>query len=175
MLNYQKQTMRSGKRSILSIKYCSAVICILLCSTGVFSQTNEGVDEASKENKLVTTELKFPGGRNAIYKIITDSARYSKSAIKDRIGGMVTVDFIIDTFGMVTPEKIHKGIRPDLDNEALRLVKLLNGWTPPSTNGKKTEVFFRLSFLFFPDKAFEKKYRKINAFNSTDFVIYGTK
>jgi len=76
---------------------------------------------------------------------------------------------------MVKPGKIKKGIRSDLDNEALRLVGLLNGWTPPSKNGKKAEVYFRLSFLFFPDRAFEKKYKKINAFNNTDIVIYGYK
>ncbi len=165
--------MKSNKKLISSIKYFSAIIFSLLCSLTGFSQTIEG--DTIIANQSITTELKFPGNRNAIYKIITDSVQYPKSAIKDRIGGQVIVDFIIDTFGMVKPDKIEKGIRSDLDNEALRLVGLLNGWTPPSKNGKKFEVFFRLYFLFFPDREFEKEYKKINSFNNTDIVIYGNK
>lgn len=175
MPSYQEQIMKFNKKSIPGITYFSVIVLSLFCCSTGFSQTNEAVVEIFPKNSPVTTELKFPGERPAIHKIITDSARYPQPAIKDRIGGLVTVDFKIDTFGMVTPKKIHKGIRPDLDNEALRLVKLLNGWTAPSKNGKKSEVFFRMSFLFFPDQAFEKEYRKINAFNSTDFVIYGAK
>lgn len=103
---------------------------------------------------------KFRNGENDLFKILSDSLVYPKNAKHDRIGGKVLVQFTVDTLGNATNVKVAQGIREDLDQEAIRVIKLLNGWSPALKNGKKVSVDFNFPIYFFPDDKFEKNYRK---------------
>lgn len=100
---------------------------------------------------------KYPGGRDAIVKLFADSMRYPTEAGNKGTGGRVIVQYIINTKGYVTDVKIEQGIRWDLDEEALRLIKLLKRWVPATLNGKKINYFQRQPFLFIVDSESEQK------------------
>jgi hypothetical protein len=67
--------------------------------------------------------------------------------------------------GNIMDIKIVKGIRDDIDKEAIRLIGLLNGWTPGTQNGKKVKVVFNLPLYFYPDNKFKRKYKKEHKMN----------
>ena len=146
--------MSDNKNLTYRLKFFTTIIFGLVFNLTQFAQTN------GSNNQNV--EASFPGGSEAIYKIIADNLQYPISAKKNRIGGKVTVSFTVDTLGMVTQIKIAQGINPDIDNEALRLVGLLNGWTPGIYKGEKRNFLYTLPILFFPDEKFKKKYKKDN-------------
>ena len=102
------------------------------------------------------------GGQEGVYKIIADSMVYPKAAKEERVGGKVLVKFKVDTLGKVFDIGIVEGIRPDLDQEAIRLVKLLKKWSPALSKGRKVRVEMKLPLYFFPDVNFQREWQKKN-------------
>jgi TonB family protein len=110
--------------------------------------------------KIKETLPEFPGGKERMMKILEDSMRYPKDALENRIGGKVVTQFVVDTGGHVVNIRVLQGVRPDLDNEAIRLVGLLDGWKPGTSDGKKVRVQYTLPMTFYPDNRWKKRYKK---------------
>lgn len=122
---------------------------MMLNASTSFGQNNfTSKGDTSKTFTLVETMPEFPGGTGNIQKVIKENLKYPDSAIKDSVTGKVFVNFVVDTTGNLINIKILKGVREDLDNEALRVVGLLNGWTPGIQRGKKVKVAYSLPIHF---------------------------
>ena len=67
----------------------------------------------------------YPGGNTALNEFIRSNLQYPEEAIKNHIEGAVAVDYNVDVFGKVIEAKIKHGIGYGCDEEAIRLVKLL--------------------------------------------------
>lgn len=80
---------------------------------------------------------KFPGGDLEMYRYI-ESNRGFQNATGD--GGNVYVSFVIDANGKVSDVQLSRGIRPELDQDALRLVRTMPRWEPAKDNGANTPV-----------------------------------
>ena len=65
-----------------------------------------------------------------MYSFISKQIKYPKEAKKNRISGTVIVNAVIDYFGNVTKPQIYKSVDKNLDDEALRVVKMLPIWKP---------------------------------------------
>ncbi len=75
--------------------------------------------------------------------------RYPLSALKDGVGGKILVTFVVDTQGNMSDVAIEKGVRADLDKEALRVVSLLDsGWVPAMKDGRPITVQYFLPISF---------------------------
>lgn len=81
-------------------------------------------------------------------KFIANSLKYPKQAILDGVEGQVLVSFLIDTQGNISDPKIEKGVRKDLDNEALRVVRLMPKWHPAQKNNEPVAVRFTMNITF---------------------------
>lgn len=126
------------------------------------SQANDFFEAAGDTVFYFHEELpRYPGGGEAIYKLLSDSIVYPVSAEKDRIRGRVLVSFVVDTVGNVIDVHAIEGVRKDVDDEAIRVVSMLSGWSPGIQKGKKVQVRFQLPITFNPPKKREsRKYRK---------------
>lgn len=96
----------------------------------------------------VEKEPVYPGGENALDRHIYKTLRYPKKAIKDGIEGTVIMRFKIDANGKVSEITVNKGLRGDVDNEALRIVSKLRDWEPAKQNGQNVAVTFLLPIRF---------------------------
>jgi len=98
----------------------------------------------------------FPGGEAALKKYIDNSKDYPKRALEKGIIGTVYVEFIISKSGKVKDAKIARGVDPDLNKEALRVVNTLPLWKPGRENGKPVDVTYTVPVEFdrkgFPHK-----------------------
>jgi TonB family protein len=101
-------------------------------------QVPQGYDEAPK----------FQGGENALYKFINSRLVYPKAAKENKISGKVTVRFSVNTDGSVGDVVVLNGINPELNNEAIRLIKLLPSWTPGKLAGTPVKVSYSLPVIF---------------------------
>ena len=72
----------------------------------------------------------FPGGQNALINFLAKNVSYPDSARINTISGTVYINFIIDTLGNVTNVNVIRGVHPLLDQEAVRVVKLMPRWSP---------------------------------------------
>ena len=86
------------------------------------------------DNEPVYTEVDqlpvFDGGLTALYKHISDNIKYPEQARIKGIEGKVFVEFIISKDGSIKNTRILRGINPDCDSEALRVVSQMPSWKP---------------------------------------------
>lgn len=60
----------------------------------------------------------------------------------------VVVQFLVDTLGCTSNHKIIKGINPELDNEALRVSRLLKFMSPAIQRGQPVNYIYTVVFDF---------------------------
>jgi len=90
----------------------------------------------------------FSGGEVAMYKSINANLKYPQSAKESQISGKVYLRFAIDTDGKVGEVTVSKGINPELDAEATRVIKLLPAWKPAKLEGKPVKVWYSIPIVF---------------------------
>lgn len=92
----------------------------------------------------------FNGGdANEFAKWAYSQLKYPEQAIKDKAQGRVTVEFTIGSDGTVRDAKVVKGIREDLDAEALRVVTASPKWEPGyNAEGKAVPVHFNFPVVY---------------------------
>lgn len=84
----------------------------------------------------------FPGGDEALLRLISDSIKYPQEAVDNGIQGRVTVKFVVSSDGSVKWAEVVRGVHPVLDEEAVRVVSALPKWKPGKQNGKPVPVWF---------------------------------
>ena len=108
--------------------------------------------DATKKKKswdcIPETMPQFPGGQEVMMKYLAANIKYPASAVKAKKQGRVIVTFIVQKDGSVTHAKIAKSVDPELDAEALRIVKGMPKWTPGTQNGKPVNVKYTLPVNF---------------------------
>ena len=102
------------------------------------------VDEAQK----VDVYPSYPGGDKERFAFMTKNTIYPESAIKDSIQGMVYVNFIVSKDGSLKELKVLRGVSPEVDAEALRVVSIMPKWNPAEKDGEKVEFEFTIPFRF---------------------------
>ena len=114
-------------------------------------KTKPQTDTTKKKNSwdcIPETMPYFPGGNVLMLKYLADNIKYPASAVKAKKQGRVIVTFIVQKDGSVTHAKIAKSIDPELDAEALRVVKGMPKWTPGTQNGKPVSVRYSVPVKF---------------------------
>jgi len=90
----------------------------------------------------------YPGGGAAYRAYLQQNARYPKEAKDNSVAGYVYVKFMIDEVGRILYSEEVKGIGSGLDEEALRLVRLMPWWTPGRRAGQPVRVPVTLRIRF---------------------------
>ena len=80
------------------------------------------------------------GDANAFVKYVQQNLKYPENALENDVEGKVTVNFVVDANGKIRNAKVVKGVDPELDAEALRVVENAPAWTPAQQNGKNVPV-----------------------------------
>lgn len=112
---------------------------------------NEESDQDDKTYQLgdVQVKPKFQGEEAAGFtKWILEHLEYPEEALKNKIEGIVVIQFTIDKNGKLVNPSILKGANELLDNEALRVVKESPQWEPAMIKGKPVGVTFALPVTF---------------------------
>lgn len=107
--------------------------------------------EESAENHVFTVVERmprYPGGDEALLKHISTQIKYPVRAQEAGIQGRVVASMIVDTDGSVKDIEIIRGLDPDLDNEAIRVIKTLPKWQAGEQRGKKVKVKYTLPIQF---------------------------
>ncbi len=90
----------------------------------------------------------FPGGIDKLLQFINDNMKYPTKAQTEGIQGRGAVQFIVDENGYIIEPNIVRSVEPSLDNEALRLIKMLPQWKPGTLKGKAVKVKYTVPVAF---------------------------
>lgn len=97
---------------------------------------------------VTETMPQFPGGQEMMMKYLAANIKYPASAVKAKKQGRVIVTFVIQKDGSVTNARIARSVDPELDAEALRIVKAMPNWTPGTQDGKPVNVKYTIPVIF---------------------------
>lgn len=90
----------------------------------------------------------FPGGLEAFGKFLATNIKYPASAREQKIQGRVIITFVVERDGSLSNERIVRGITNDLDNEALRVMKLSPHWKPGMQGNRPVRVQYSVPINF---------------------------
>ncbi len=113
----------------------------------VVEEKKAPVDD-NKVFDIVEQNPVFPGGEAALLKYVAEHIRYPAMAQENNIQGRVVVQFVVTKTGSIGQVKVVRSKDPDLDREAVRVVKSLPKFTPGKMNGHAVNVWYTLPINF---------------------------
>jgi len=117
----------------------------------VVAEVKEEVQEEDPEATpfVVVEEMPmFPGGDIELLKYIGEHTQYPEIAKENNIQGRVIVRFCVTSKGGVSQVSILKGVDPELDKEAIRVVSGLPAFKPGKQGGKPVPVWYMVPITF---------------------------
>jgi protein TonB len=117
----------------------------------VVEQVKEEVQEEEPEPEpfVVVEEMPmFPGGDAELLKYIAEHTNYPEVAKENNIQGRVIVRFCVTSKGGVNQVSVLKGVDPELDAEAVRVVNSLPAFKPGKQGGKPVPVWYMVPITF---------------------------
>lgn len=115
-------------------------------------------DEAIVEEKTPVEDNKvfeaveqmptFPGGEAELMKYLSKNLSYPTLAAENGIQGTVLLQFVVQKDGSIGEVKVVRSKDPDLDKEAVRVVKGMPKFIPGRMNGQAVNVWFTLPVRF---------------------------
>jgi periplasmic protein TonB len=88
------------------------------------------------------------GGISKFREWMIYNIRLSNITGQKKISGTILITFIVDIDGEVTNVTVQKGISPEIDNEAVRIVKSSPRWTPGRQQGLPVRIIYKLPLTF---------------------------
>ena len=114
--------------------------------------------------QIVEEMPEFPGGIEELYNFLSSNLQYPKEDMEAGRQGKVIVFFIVEKDGSISNIRVDGGINntETMNEEALRVVRLMPDWKPGKQRGKAVRVSMRLpvNFALVDSKKDKKKKRK---------------
>ncbi len=139
-------------------------LAILAVQSPVFATTRTSVPPATSVSKVTENSPavetndsvyetydvppSFVGGEPEMYRFLAQKLSYPAEAVKNNTQGTVLVSFIVNKDGSVSNVGVEKGVSPEIDAEAIRVVKLMPKFNPGKMGGKPVNVAFRIPIRF---------------------------
>ena len=107
------------------------------------------IENAGMEPFVVVEQMPmFPGGDAELLKFIASNTTYPETAKEQNVQGRVIVRFCITETGSVNRISVLKGVSPELDEEAMRVVRTLPEFLPGKQGGKEVPVWYMVPINF---------------------------
>jgi protein TonB len=137
---YQTQTvqLKSAQPMVLTMSEVGTTAAAL----------GTGLEAINKPVVVADDQPAFPGGVDAYRAFLQKNVHYPEAAKYKNISGDVFVSFSVDEAGRLLDAEVVKGVGYGLDEEALRLVRLMPWWTPARLAGKPVRVPATLRIRF---------------------------
>lgn len=117
-------------------------------------QLEESANDVPPMEQSVTAPIQpdslpcFPGGDAACMRFLTSKVHYPPGAYNRKIQGCVQVQFVVGKDGRLTDIRIVQSVSPELDREALRVVRLMPPWRPGRQGGVAKRFLYVLPVDF---------------------------
>lgn len=98
--------------------------------------------------RFVEEMPEFVGGSEAMYAFLQANLKYPEVARNNNISGQVFIEFVVERDGSITDVRVLVGVYPELDQEAVRVVRSMPKWKPGKQMGKPVRTFFNIPIRF---------------------------
>jgi len=149
----QKANLQLKKTAFLPIGFAAM---FLICTA--FQPAKAQDVQTIKTDTIVTEKVltfinveeypEFPGGEAARVKFLTENIKYPPKAKEIGLEGKVTVGFVVEPDGSISNVTIVRSASPILDEEAIRVTKLMPKWKPEKLRGKAVRAQYHMPITF---------------------------
>jgi protein TonB len=143
------------------LRFSILLLLLVLLPPSLFAQTLTSSQRSATDDSavgsapaapkvyIVAEEMPaFPGGAAAFQQFLKLKINYPEEALRRNLSGKVHVSFVVDEEGRILDPKVVKGLGGGLDEEALRLVRIMPWWTPGRVSGQPVRVACTLPIGF---------------------------
>ncbi len=140
-------------------KALPALLMLSLLSFSAAAQTKTKLKYPKPDAREVFDSVAAPavplGGTRAYAEFLAAHQRYPGAALQQGLQGTVPVSFIVEKTGAISEVKVDQPLAPELDAEALRLIRSGPRWTPARHRGQvvRQRVRVPVSFVLSPGSA----------------------
>jgi len=115
----------------------------------VVHEENKVIQEPVEEPFLVVEEMpSFPGDEGAMSRFLKENITYPEVERDNGVMGLVVVSFTVEKDGSISNVNILKSMTPNLDAEAIRVVKSMPKWNPGRQSGRNVRVTINVPIRF---------------------------
>jgi TonB family protein len=143
--------------ALLPLMGFSTTKIIVRQDTVIPTNINGNENDTTYSFYVLEQKPEFKGGIGGLMKWIAEHTNYPKEAKKKGITGKVFVQFVIERDGSVSNVKLARKVNPLLDEEAVRVIKMMPKWKPGKQRGKPVRVMYQIPINFVLDKQVPKK------------------
>lgn len=135
---YSERTSKWGTmRYLVAVPLIAAIGLLAACTETPADAVQKEVEQVLKQAEVMP---EYPGGMQALMTYMGSSIKYPETAEADGLEGKVFVQFVVDKEGKVGQIEVVKGVRDDLDSEAVRVISEMPNWTAGQQDGKAVSV-----------------------------------
>lgn len=106
--------------------------------------------------EVVEEMPQFPGGTEELRAFLDRNIRHPEGS--GHAEGRVIVKFIVMEDGRVAHPQVIRGLLPEYDKEALRVVSSMPRWIPGKQNGQPVKVWFTVAIAFRKHTKYAERY-----------------
>lgn len=112
------------------------------------AQSKSSETEGEQAFDFVDVMPQYPGGSSSLSRFISSKLVYPNTALRNKIEGVVIVGFVVDKEGKVRNPRILKSLYPACDEEALRVIRLIDQWIPAKNANRNVSFNFKMPIEF---------------------------
>jgi protein TonB len=98
--------------------------------------------------RFVEEMPEYVGGMDAMYAFLQSNLKYPEVARNNGIAGQVFIEFVVERDGSISDVRVLVGVYPELDQEAVRVVRSMPKWKPGKQMGKAVRCYFNIPIRF---------------------------
>ncbi len=137
------------RSSAYAVTWLLAMASLLLFPNIGWAQAPVSAKQDSSAGVFVTEAMPmYPGGNGEILRLFKKNIRYPSVPKKQAVQGKVFIRFMVDSMGVVRNPEIVKGLGGFYDQEALRLMSLLERFIPAKDNGSPSARYLMVPIAF---------------------------
>jgi TonB family protein len=158
MMTKKRTSALASAKLLLVIPVIGFVFFVVSAFVKITNPQSETAYPEVTDLKAVSTEMEpyvsveempmFKGGDGELLKYLAENTIYPENAKNNNIQGRIIVRFSVSATGTVNRASILKGVDPDLDAEAIRVVNTLPAFIPGKQGGKAVPVWYMVPITF---------------------------
>lgn len=114
----------------------------------IWKEEGPAIDTSDEIVTFCELMPEFDGGHELMHKFIKENLNYPEDARRNKIEGRVVLQFVVNRDGSLSQIEVLKSLGFGLDEEAIRLIKLMPNWKPGRQNGNLVRVKYTLPMVF---------------------------
>ena len=109
------------------------IMLLAFVSVNAYSQSDDADNDVYN---MVDQSAKFQDGYNSIIKFVQENIKFPAEAKENNVHGKLMVSVVVEKDGSLSNITVKKGLGYGLDEEIVRIIKMMPKWQPAQHKGK---------------------------------------